>query len=145
MSDTLALAVAIAAAMLAGLAVHEGCHYVAARLAGGDAKPAILWGRVLPNPAIRINVRQHTVTTYRLCVLAPLVVFIPSVALGLAFGVFSPVESELVSAAWLMWCFVTFPSPADLELAYHSGDVAALREGWFGDHRSHAAAEGIAA
>ena len=137
-------ALQLTAVALAGLAVHEGTHYVACRLAGASARPTVSWGRYLPNPAINTDLQAHSVLTYRLATLAPLVVFVPSVAIGVSQGAFIEHAGSDASLLWVMWCLATMPSPSDWEQAAYAGDLRDYHRAWNGPHPTHAAAEGIA-
>jgi hypothetical protein len=133
--------IVLVAVAVTSIAVHEGLHYVVARAVGAYAKPTYIWGRFWPNPAIETRLQDHTPRTYRAVCLAPLVAFLPGVAVAIALAWQAPSSDAVGWAA--MWCFGTVPSPPDWEQAYFASDLDLLHEGWFGDHPSHAAAEGI--
>lgn len=139
--ETGSYAVVLAVVAVAGVTVHEACHYAVCRLVGAEANPTYGWGRWFPYPAIATNVREHTPVTYFVTCLSPLAVFVPS-AIGLVF--LAPAPTSTAFGVGVMWCLAVFPSGDDWLQAYHVEAVADHHAVWFGEHAGHAAAEGIA-
>lgn len=123
---------------VAGLALHESTHYVAARAAGSPARFSHTWGWLLPSPAVRIDPLALSPPAYAAVCLAPVVVAIPS---ALAFAAAPPTGNAVGLA--VMWLLATVPSPPDWRQAYHAGDVRLLHRAADGPHPDHQLAEGI--
>lgn len=124
---------------LAGLALHETTHYLAARAAGSPARFSHTQGWLLPDPAVRVDPLALSPAAYAAVCLAPVVVALPS---ALAFAA-APPTGDAIGLA-LMWLLTTLPSPPDWRQAYNAADVRTLHAATEGPHPAHQAAEGIA-
>jgi hypothetical protein len=124
----------------AAITAHELTHYAAAWLFGHDPWFTYLWEGWLPTPAVAHDLAEVTPWECRLTSLAPLTLLVPTVAIYAAGLHHAHPEGGRLLA---MWALGAVPSPIDVENAYYADAVLDYQAVWYGDHPTHAAAEGI--
>jgi len=124
---------------LVALVAHETCHALACEVCDIEWSPTVVWGWVLPAPAIRMHdQRALTPKTLQVIAMAPLVMlYVPAIAHG---------TLDLSQEGYLllaMWCFGAIPSPGDIKNWYYASEIDDWHGVWYGEHATHRAAEGV--